>query len=36
MSVWLGVGIDVYANVFHAKQIAALPFGVLLGISFIT
>ena len=36
MSAWLGVGIAVYAYVFHAKQIAVLPFGVLLGISFIT
>ena len=36
VAAWLGVGFAAYAYTFHARQIAVLPFGVLLGISFIT
>jgi len=36
VAAWLGVGFAAYAYIFHARQIAVLPFGVLLGISFIT
>jgi prepilin signal peptidase PulO-like enzyme (type II secretory pathway) len=36
LAAWLGVGFAAYEYIFQARQVAVLPIGVLLGISFIT